>query len=65
MKKILYPGLVAEMARHGDTYKNMEELLGKSNASISKRFTGKKEWKISEINKICEYYNKTFEELFK
>jgi len=65
MRKILYPGLVAEMARHGDTQKTISKLLGLTISNISTRFTGKKEWTIGEIEKICEYYKKDYYELFK
>ena len=65
MKKILYPGLLAEMAKHGDTLNTIGKLIGVTNSSVSKRFSGKVEWSISEIEKICEYYGKDYYELFK
>lgn len=64
MKKVLYPGLVAEMARRGEDQRAISKLLGISRPNISKRFTGKTEWSISEIEKICKYYNKNYYELF-
>jgi len=65
MKKILYPGLLGEMARHGDTQKSLAKILGVTYASVCRRITGKKEWTISEIEKLCEYYGKDYYELFK
>ena len=65
MKKILYPGLLAEMARHGDTQKSLAKILGITYASVCRRITGKKEWTIGEIEKICEHYDKDYYELFK
>ncbi len=65
MKEVKYPGLVAEMARHGDNQKTISKLLGITSPNISLRFSGKVEWSISEINKICDYYGKSFDELFK
>lgn len=64
MKKILYPGLVAEMAKHGDTQKTIASLLGMSTSNISVRLSGKKDWSIGEIEKICDFYKKDFYELF-
>lgn len=65
MKKILYPGLLAEMAKRGDTLNTIGKLIGVTNSSVSKRFSGKVEWSISEIEKICDYYGKDYYELFK
>lgn len=65
MKKIKYPGLVSEMARCGDTQKTISKLIGRTVSNVCLRFTGKKEWTIGEIEKICDYYGKTYEELFK
>lgn len=65
MNKLKYPELVAEMAKHGDTQKTIAKLLGISNVSVCRRFSGKKEWSISEVDKICEHYNKNYYELFK
>ena len=65
MKKIKYPNLVAEMARHGESEKTLAELLDLHKNSISKRFLGKVDWTISDIDKICEHYGKDYYELFK
>lgn len=65
MKKIKYPGLVAEMAKHGHTQKTIGDLLGITYASISRRLSGHKDWSISEIEKICDFYKKDYYELFK
>lgn len=65
MKKIKYPELVGEMAKHGDTQESIGKLLGLAYSSVCRRLTGKTEWSISEIDKLCDYYNKSYEELFK
>ncbi len=65
MKKILFPGLLGEMAKNGETQETLAKLLDISIQSICRRFTGKSEWSISEIDKICEHYNKNYYELFK
>lgn len=65
MKKVLYPELIGEMAKHGDTQKSIGKLLGITYASVSRRLTGKSEWSILEVEKLCNYYNKDYYELFK
>ena len=65
MKKVIYPGLVAEMAKRGETQEVLSKLLGLRRETISRKFSGKFEWTISEIDKICEYYQKDYYELFK
>lgn len=65
MEKILYPELLGEMAKHGDTQKSLAKLLGITYASVSRRLSGKSEWSISEIDILCEHYDKNYYELFK
>lgn len=65
MKQVKYPELLGEMAKHGDTQRTLGKLLGITYSSVCRRMSGKKEWSISEIDKICEHYNKNYYELFK
>lgn len=65
MKKIIFPELIGEMAKRGDTQKTLAELLDLPCASISRRLSGEIEWSISEVDKVCEYYKKGYYELFK
>lgn len=65
MKELKYPELRGEMAKHGDTQKTLAKLLGTTYSSVSRRLTGKTEWSISEICKICNHYKRDFNELFK
>lgn len=65
MKKVLFPGLLGEMAKHGETQESLANLLDLSIQSVCRRFTGKSKWSISEIDKLCEHYNKNYYELFK
>lgn len=62
---VKYPELEAEMAKRGDSQKDLADKLQLNAASVSRRLSGEKEWKITEIKKVCEIYNKTFCELFK
>lgn len=65
MKILKYPELVGEMAKHGDTQKTIAKLLDITYSSVSRRLSGRTEWSISEIEKLCEYYGKDYYELFK
>lgn len=65
MKILKYPELVGEMAKHGDTQKTLAKLLDITYSSVSRRLSGRTEWSISEIEKLCEYYGKDYYELFK
>lgn len=65
MKKIKYPELVAEMAKNGHTQSTIGNLLGITYASVSRRISGDIEWSISEIDKLCNFYNKDYYQLFK
>lgn len=64
MRNPIYPGLVGEMAKHGDKLQTIAELIGLTVPSVWRRMNGKKDWTISEVEKICEYYNKGYYELF-
>lgn len=63
--RIKYAGLKAEMARQGHTQFTLSALLGIPQSGISKRLQGFVVWRKNEIDKICEFYGKTYEELFK
>lgn len=65
MKIVKYPNLVSEMARHGDTYEELAKTIGITYNSIWRRLTGRTCWNIEEIDRVCEHYKKTYEELFK
>ena len=62
--KIKFSGLLSEMARKGDTYSTLSNLLNISESSISRRFSGEIEWTINEIEIINNHYKKDYYELF-
>lgn len=64
-EKFKYPGLVAEMARHGDTNKALGDKIGISREAVRLKVNGKNQWTIEEIEKICKVYKKDYYELFK
>lgn len=66
MKKVVkFPNLVAEMARNGETQKDLAVLLKTNKSTMSRKFNGKTEWTITDIDIICEHYKKDYYELFK
>lgn len=65
MKKVLFPGLHGEMARRGETQQELAKLIDITEQAISKKFTGKTQWKFNEIEILCEHFNKNYDELFK
>lgn len=65
MKQIKFPNLVAEMARKGNNQLTLAKLLLNTQAGISRRLSGKTNWQVWEIEKLCEYYDKDYYYLFK
>lgn len=65
MKRKIYPELVKEMAKRGETQLALGKLLGVPGSSINKRLIGETEWSISEIDTLCKHFNKDYYELFK
>lgn len=64
-KEIKFPGLLAEMAKRGEKKSDIAVLLGIPKPSITKRFAGEIDWRIGEIETICNHYDKNYYELFK
>jgi transcriptional regulator with XRE-family HTH domain len=65
LKILKYPNLLAEMKKRGETQDHISELLGLSRTTVNLGLSGKREWTISEIEKLCEHYQKDYYELFK
>lgn len=65
-KKIIkFPNLLAEMKKSGETQNDLARLLKLTQATVSRKLSGKVEWGIWEIDDICEHYKKSYYELFK
>lgn len=64
-KKVKFPELEAEMARRGDNQLTLAKLLTTTQASISRRLSGKTNWQVWEIDVLCDYYGKDYYQLFK
>lgn len=65
VKVVKFPNLVSEMARNGETQKDLAEVINTDSAGISRRLNGLTKWTIEEVELICEHYNKGYYELFK
>lgn len=55
--------LKAKIILNNDTVQGLAAHLGKNRQNLSKKINGKQEFKQSEIAKIAERYNLSFEEL--
>lgn len=66
MKKliVIYPKLEAKRAYHGETTHDIAVLLGVSDDSARRRLRGEVEFDLSDIEKLMNHYESTFEELF-
>ncbi len=64
VKKVYYPNLRAEIARHGDTLEILAKVLDISVPSLSRRLSGDTGWSIEEADILCKRYNVPFEILF-
>ena len=65
IKASKYPNLSAEVTRSGLTQAELGKILNITPLTISHKMTGKSDWTLSEIEKLCDYYKKDFYELFK
>lgn len=66
IKHLLYAELVGEMAKRGETQKDLAKVIGiESATAISRRLAGDIEWSIGEVEAICEHYGKDYYTLFK
>ena len=64
-KEIKFPELLSEMARRGESQEELARVLGMSRSTLYMRMTGKVEWTIGDIERLCEHYNKDYYQLFK
>lgn len=64
-RNTVFPNLAAEMRRRGETQGDIAKLLGlNSYSSISAKMNGIRDFRICEIETICNHYGMTFEDLF-
>jgi predicted transcriptional regulator len=63
-KEIKFPKLLAVMASRGDSQGDLAKVLGLSQPVVSMRFSGRIDWSISEVDKVCKHYNLSYYDLF-
>lgn len=60
-----YPNLIIEMDKNGDTFEHLARVLGITQVTVISKVYGRSKFKLLETEKLCEYYKKDYEELFK
>lgn len=63
-KTVCYPKLQSAMAYHGETQRDLAELLNLSICGISKRMLKKMQWRLDELITLSKHYEIPIEELF-
>lgn len=63
--KIIYPELMAQMARKGVNQTNLAKMLGIGKSAMHHKIYGLRQFKAEEMIKISEYLNKSIDELFR
>lgn len=64
-KETKFPKLVSEMKEGQISQTEIARLIGTSQATISRKLAGKNQWRIGEVETICEFFNKDYYQLFK
>lgn len=62
---MLFPEIVAEMERRGETRKDLARLLELDVSQITRKLNGDIQWTIGDIEVMTLHYNKDFWELFR
>ena len=65
-RKVVYifPNLIAEMSRNGDSLQSVSNELGMNYQALSARLRGFKSFELAEITFLMKKYRKSFEYLF-
>lgn len=60
----IFPGLRAKMSYANEDVNDLANLLDKSDDSVRRRLSGRAEFELTEIKRLIEHYDSSFEELF-
>lgn len=64
MSKPKFPKLKGIMASRGETLDDLAKVLGITRGAVSFKLNGKTSITLDDINKICQHYNLSYDELF-
>lgn len=64
-KFVLFPVIVAEMERRGETQSDLARILQLDPSQVSRKLSGDIQWTIGDIEVMTLHYNKDFWELFR
>lgn len=62
---IIYTKIVQEMKARKETQSVVAEILGITRQNLKWKLDGRSDWTISDIEILCEHFNKNYYELFK
>lgn len=62
---IIYTKIVQEMKARKETQSAVAEILGITRQNLKWKLDGRSDWTISDIEILCEHFNKNYYELFK
>lgn len=65
MQKVKYKNIMLEMIKNDETKIEIAEILEITTQSLLSKLRGKTDWKIREIEILCNHWNKDYYELFK
>lgn len=64
-KFVLFPEIVAEMERRGETQSDLARILQLDRSQVGRKLKGEIQWSIGDIEVLTLHYNKDFWELFR
>lgn len=60
-----YPEIVSELRKNAESQQQLANYLGINISTLQCKLSGKSQWNIGEIDKLCEHFGKDYYELFK
>lgn len=64
-KFVLFPEIVAEMQKRGETQQDLANLLELDRTQVTRKLNGEVQWSIGDIELMCLHYDKDFYVLFR
>lgn len=63
--KYKYPEIISELRKNAESQQHLANYLEIDITTLRKKLSGKTQWNIGEIDKLCEHFVKDYYELFK